>query len=272
MAKRLISALVGVVILFSVYFLKNDVVFNIAVVIVSMIGLNEFYHAVRQINIKPVEWVGYICCLLLGLIGFVSESVLLPFLVLIMPISFAIISLVATMSDLKINFIDIACTLMGIIYVPLMFAFLILLWQMKNGYLFVWFVFGGAWMTDIFAYLVGKAIGKHKFSKTSPNKSIEGCIGGLIGSSLFYGIYSYYLNTNFLAQTNVELNIALMTFLGVIISAIAQIGDFSASAIKRHCKIKDFGKIMPGHGGVLDRFDSIIMIIPFVYILCEFII
>ena len=65
MAKRLISALVGVVILFSVYFLKNDVVFNIAVVIVSIIGLNEFYYAVRQINIKPIERVGYICFLLL---------------------------------------------------------------------------------------------------------------------------------------------------------------------------------------------------------------
>lgn len=272
MAKRVISSLVGAAILFFVYFLKNDVIFNIAVVLISMIGLNEFYHAVRQINIKPIEWVGYICCLLLGLIGFVSESILLPFLVLIIPICFTLVSLIATLSDLKINFIDIACTLMGIIYVPLMFAFLILLWQMKNGYLFVWFVFGGAWLTDIFAYLVGKAIGKHKFSKTSPNKSIEGCIGGIIGSSLFYGIYSYCLNTSFLAQTNIELNIVLMTFIGAVMSVIAQIGDFSASAIKRHCKIKDFGKIMPGHGGVLDRFDSIIMIIPFVYILCEFII
>ncbi|MBQ9314593.1 MAG: phosphatidate cytidylyltransferase [Clostridia bacterium] len=274
MLKRIGSALVGIAILLAVYFSKNNIVFNIAVVIVSVLGLNEFYNAVRKKGIRPIEFPGYICCLLLGLVGFVdNEKILLPVIFTAMPIIFFILSTIYIFSKLIIKFTDLAVTILGIIYVPIMMLFLILTWQMKNGYLLVWFIFGGAWLTDTFAFFIGKVIGKHKFSKISPNKSIEGCIAGLIGGALFYGVYSYFLNTNHLVEIGgSELNIALMTFIGSIISIISQIGDFTASAIKRQCDIKDFGSIMPGHGGVLDRFDSIIMIAPFVYILFEFIV
>lgn len=273
MIKRVVSALLGIVVLLIVYFLKNDFIFNLAVAIISIIGLNEFYHAVRQKNIKPFEFIGYVCCLLLICVGFIDdEKILIPSMFMFMPILFFILSLSMVMSNLKRTFNDVASTIMGIIYVPLMFLFLILTWQLENGYLLVWFIFGGAWVTDTFAYLVGKSIGKHKFSKISPNKSIEGCIGGIIGGALFYGIYSHYINTNFLLDFGgIEFNVAIMTILGAVISVISQIGDFAASAIKRNCDIKDFGNIMPGHGGILDRFDSILMISPFVYILFEFI-
>lgn len=273
MLRRIGSALIGIAILFAVYFSKNQIIFNIATVIVSILGLNEFYNATRKIGIKPVEFPGYICCLLLGMVGIVdNEKVLLPSVFMAMPVLLLVLSTIYIFSDLKIKFVDIAITILGIIYVPLMMLFLILTWQMKNG-LFIWFVFGGAWLTDTFAYFIGKAIGKHKFSKISPNKSIEGCIAGLIGGALFFGLYSFFLNNNRLTEIDgVELNIAVMTFLGAIISLISQIGDFTASAIKRQCNIKDFGSIMPGHGGVLDRFDSIIMIAPVVYFLFEFLI
>ena len=205
--------------------------------------------------------------------GFVDNTkVLIPCLVLIIPVLFFVLALICVISNLKINFNDIASTILGIIYIPMMMLFLILTWNMNNGYLLVWFIFAGAWMTDIFAYLVGITIGKHKFSKVSPNKSIEGCIGGLLGCAIFFGLYSAYLNNNFLVELGTELNVVFITIIGVFISLISQIGDFFASSIKRHCDIKDFGGIMPGHGGILDRFDSIIMISPFVYILFEFVI
>lgn len=187
------------------------------------------------------------------------------------PLIFFILSAGCVFSNMKINFNDIAYTILGIIYVPFMLLFLSLTWHMNNGYLLIWFIFCGAWLTDVFAYLVGVTIGKHKFSKISPNKSIEGCIGGVLGSALFYGIYSHYLNCNFIAEFNgIEFNVVLMTVIGAFISVISQIGDFVASAMKRSSGIKDFGAIMPGHGGVLDRFDSILMISPFVFALFEF--
>ena len=270
MLKRIGSAMIGVAILFGVYFSKNDVIFNIAVVLVSILGINEFYNAMRKKGAKPVELIGYICCIFLGFVGFVdNEKVLVPSIFLLMPIILFILSIIYVLSDLRIKLTDVAITILGIIYVPLMMMFMILTWQ-KNC-LYTWYIFGGAWLTDTFAYFIGVAIGKHKFSRISPNKSIEGCIAGLIGGALFFGCYTYFLNTYRTAEiSGIELNIALMTFFGAIISLISQVGDFTASAIKRQCEIKDFGSIMPGHGGVLDRFDSILMISPFVFILFEF--
>ena len=274
MLKRLISAFVGLAILLFVCFLKNNIIFNIAVVIISILGLNEFYNATRKVGQKPMETVGYICCLVLGLVGFVDkEKVLLPIIFLAMPMIFFVLSTISVFSHLKFKISDIATTILGIIYVPLMMLFLILIWQMKNGHLLIWYVFFGAWITDSFAYFIGKAIGKHKFSKISPNKSVEGCIAGIFGAALFYGLYTYYINTNLLAQFGgKEFNLIAMIIAGAVISVISQIGDFTASTIKRQCDIKDFGSIMPGHGGVLDRFDSILMIAPFVYVLFEFIV
>ena len=137
---------------------------------------------------------------------------------------------------------------------------------MDNGVYYVWYILGAAWMTDTFAYMfgmiTGKTIGNHKFSKViSPNKSVEGCVGGIIGCVLFFLGYTYYLGT-----IGIELNYYMMAIIGFIASVISQIGDFSASTIKRYCKIKDFGSIMPGHGGVLDRFDSVLFVAPFMYL------
>lgn len=272
MKKRVISALVAVAILFGVYFLKNDVVFNIAVVVVAILALGEFYHATRQINLKPIESVGYIVCLFLAFVGVVGTSKqLVPILVMLLPITFVILAGICVFSNLKRSFNDIAVTIMGIIYIPLMFLFLILTWQLDSSHLLIWFTLCGAWLTDVFAYLVGVSIGKHKFSKISPNKSIEGCIGGILGGALFFGIYSHVLNLHRAVELGIEFNVTLMTILGAFISVLAQIGDFFASAIKRNCKIKDFGSIMPGHGGMLDRFDSVLMISPIIYMLFEFI-
>ena len=168
--------------------------------------------------------------------------------------------LVSIIRKLKVNVSDIAITIFGIMYVTYLFAFLIFTREMNKGVYYIWFILGGAWMTDIFAYLVGITIGKHKISEISPKKSIEGCIGGIVGCVLFFVGYTYYLNT-----LGFELNYILMGIIGIVTSVISQIGDLAASSIKRYCEIKDFGNIMPGHGGILDRFDSIILIAPFIY-------
>ena len=133
----------------------------------------------------------------------------------------------------------------------------------KNGKILIWYVFVCAWGTDVFAYIVGRTIGKHKFSQVSPNKSIEGCIGGIIGAVIISLLFTYVLNVFFMLKFSYILVIGI----AICLSIVGQIGDFAASSIKRYVGIKDFSNLIPGHGGMLDRLDSVIFIAPFAYIL-----
>lgn len=267
MAKRLISTSIGIIVLILVMVSRNLIVFNVALTIIALIAMHEFYSAFKNKGVKPVMLVGYI--LTLGLL-FINEKVngevLKTILILIMPILMFILFAKSVFSNMKTNFMDIMVTIFGVIYIPFFLMFLTLTRQLEYGEYYVWLILGGAWITDSFAYLIGSKIGKHKFSKISPNKSIEGGIAGIVAASIFYGIYTYYLN-----KAGLNFSYVTMAIVGAIISVISQIGDLAASEIKRYCEIKDFGKIMPGHGGILDRFDSIIMISPFVYMFLQFI-
>lgn len=261
MLKRFVSMMIGILILATVMIWNNTLVFSISVTAVAMIGLFEFYSALKKKGFRPIGWIGYLITLMLVIIPYVSLESIRFALAIILPLTMLISFLVSIIKNMKVNVADIAVTILGIIYVTYLFAFIIFTRQMENGIYYIWFVLGGAWMTDIFAYLVGITIGKHRFSEISPKKSIEGCIGGLVGSILFFVGYSYYLNS-----IGMELNYTLMAIIGLIASVVAQIGDFAASSIKRYCEIKDFGNIMPGHGGILDRFDSILFIAPYIYV------
>ncbi len=134
-----------------------------------------------------------------------------------------------------------------------------------SGKILVWYIIIAAWGTDTFAYLCGKSLklGKTKFSKVSPNKSIEGCVAGTIGAVILCLIYTFGINQYFGFEIS-YISIAVISF---ILSIIGQIGDFSASVIKRHFGVKDFSELFPGHGGMIDRIDSVMFIAPFAYLL-----
>lgn len=265
MAKRLISTGIGLIILFLVIFSNNMVIFNLALTIIAEIGIYEFYNAFKNKKMKPIEILGYIVTLGLFFVNDDYERIK-NILILILPISILILFSKSVFSDMKNNIQDIMITIFGMLYIPFFLMFLTLTRQLEFGEYYIWFVLTGAWVTDSFAYLIGSKIGKHKFSKISPNKSVEGAIGGMVTTAAFYGIFTYYLISN----VGLELNCMGMVIIGAIVSIISQIGDLAASSIKRYCDIKDFGSIMPGHGGILDRFDSIIMISPFVYMFLQF--
>jgi phosphatidate cytidylyltransferase len=132
---------------------------------------------------------------------------------------------------------------------------------LEGGILTVWLIFVASWGSDTCAYCVGKLIGRHKLpSKLSPNKTIEGCVGGILGAALIGFLFALA----FYKDKNIWWQFALIGGAG---SVISQIGDLAASAIKRNYNIKDYGKLIPGHGGILDRFDSILFTAPLVYIL-----
>ena len=140
---------------------------------------------------------------------------------------------------------------------------------MNCGEYTVWLIFIGSWGSDTMDYVVGRKLGKHKIApKLSPKKSLEGLIGGIVGAALIGVIFSViFWDELGKAFSNPVLVFALA---GAIGSVVSQIGDMAASAIKRNKGIKDYGSLIPGHGGILDRFDSVIFIAPIVYFLLYF--
>lgn len=154
-----------------------------------------------------------------------------------------------------------AMTFLGIYYVAIPLSFLYQIRMLENGIFIFILLFVCSWIADTCAYFVGSAIGKHKLVPIlSPKKSIEGAIGGIAGSAIIGGIYGFVLGN--IIDKNVWLPFVLISAVGAVISIF---GDLAASAIKRNYDIKDYGKLIPGHGGILDRFDSMIFVAPIVY-------
>ena len=150
-----------------------------------------------------------------------------------------------------------------IYYVVFFMMFLAFIDGMENGKILIWYALFAAWGTDVFAYFIGMKFGKHKFSKVSPKKSIEGCIGGTLSAVIIMLVYTYFVNNSL----GMDYSYLFIAGIGVVLSLIGQIGDFAASSIKRFVDVKDYSNLIPGHGGMLDRIDSLIFLAPFAYAL-----
>jgi len=154
--------------------------------------------------------------------------------------------------------------LLGFFYAGLLISYIYQVRELPGGAFSVWLIFIAAWGSDTCAYCAGMLFGKHKaFPVLSPKKTWEGCIGGVAGAAIIAVLYCLAMNYWF-EQSFSAVQFALVCACGAVIS---QIGDLAASAMKRHSGIKDYGKLIPGHGGVLDRFDSVIFVAPIVFYL-----
>ena len=264
--KRVSSAVLGLPMVIIVLLLGNKYVIDVALAIVAVIALHEYFNAFSKY--KPIKWVGYLSAISISLIHIIPEDMLLKTIALVIPVIVIVLFMQLVIKNMKISIIDIAITLFGICYIVLFILFIPLMAGEENGKIYIWYIFIISWGTDIFAYLVGKRFGKHKFSKISPNKSIEGCVAGIVGAVVLALIYTFFVNK--FASVHVISYVAI-TIVAIILSIVGQFGDFSASSIKRFVGIKDFSNLIPGHGGILDRIDSLIFIAPFAYILLMFI-
>lgn len=151
----------------------------------------------------------------------------------------------------------------SLIYAPVMFSFMYQTRELPYGIYIVWLILICSWGCDTCAYLVGILIGKKKiFPVLSPKKSLEGCIGGVLGAMLLGFLYSYFLLNNVVKEQSMNLIVVIICGVGAVMS---QLGDLAASAIKRNHDIKDYGKLIPGHGGIMDRFDSVLVTAPMIY-------
>lgn len=262
--KRIITTVIGLPLVALVLIFGNKYLVDVTISIIAIMALYEYFYSFKEgKGNKSLNIIGYIAAVCIAFIHIIPEKHILKIIASIIPISILLLFLQIIVSNMKYNIKDIAITFFGICYIVIFLMFIPIIRETINGKITIWFVFIAAWGTDTFAYCIGRKLGKHKFSKISPNKSIEGCIGGTIGAIICIVIYALisnkFLNTNF--------NYGVVALIGFILSIVGQIGDFAASSIKRYTGIKDFSNLLPGHGGMLDRIDSVIFIAPFAYFL-----
>lgn len=240
--KRITSGLLGFPLVLIIFLIGNKVFVDVALAIIALLAMNEYLNAVSKVS-KPVKWLGYLSCFSIMIIHVIPTSYLNMVVTLAVPTILIILFAQVIASEMKTTFKDIAYTFLGIFYVVFFIMFVAFINGMENGNILIWYAILAAWGTDIFAYFIGKHFGKHKFSKVSPKKSIEGCIGGTIGALILMLAYTYVANTYW----GMNYSYLFITGIAVILSLVGQIGDFAASSIKRFVGIKDFSNLIPGH-------------------------
>lgn len=264
MKKRIISGIVFVALWILILLINNPIFDTVIVAILATIAMHEYFNAFRNIGYKPISWIGYLGCLAIFLMGgIIPEEYKLMLIKIIVPVGLISAFTYMILGNVKRTIIDVAITIFGLLYVPCLFSFLKLILGLREfSRFYLLYVLCGAFISDTFAFLVGSKFGKTKLAPDiSPNKTVEGSLGGIVGVIISFVIITVLGNLN-----GINGNIFYWILVGIAAAVAGQFGDLTASAIKRFCKIKDFGKIMPGHGGILDRFDSLMFVAPIVYI------
>ncbi|MGL5677380.1 MAG: phosphatidate cytidylyltransferase [Cellulosilyticaceae bacterium] len=263
MFTRVLTGVLGIPIVILIMVLGSPVI-EIAGLAIALIGVYELYQMVQK-KYKVIPWVGYgsVALYFVGL-EFFTKHFLFYITALIM-----LLLILMVFNHPKYGIADIAMTFIAPIYVAVLLSFIMLIRRMPAGEFLVWFVFISAWGSDTCAYFAGKCFGKHKLAPVlSPKKTIEGSVGGAIGATLIAALYSF-IYSYFVPSVEVKA-IGFLLVLVFIASLLSMVGDLAASAIKRNIGEKDFGHLFPGHGGVLDRFDSILLVAPFLYFALTF--
>ena len=259
---RLISGIVLVILALATIICSGPVLL-VTLIGVSCIGMQELYRAagVHEGKTNGLEIAGYLAIVIYYLA------------IAYLPVSYHLLAVILGVLVMMSIFVftypkyqnkQIMTAFFSMVYVGVMLSYIYQTRVLPGGAFLVWLIFLCSWGCDTCAYCVGVLIGKHKMApKLSPKKSIEGGIGGLAGAALLGALYALAINKWGGASAGVG-EYALICFVGGIISMI---GDLAASAIKRNHEIKDYGKLIPGHGGILDRFDSVIFTAPVIYYL-----
>ena len=264
--KRITSTLLGFPLVVIILALGDKYLVDICLAFIAMLGMQEYFNAISKES-KPVKWIGYVVCSIIGLIHIVPEHfssiVTTNIMLLGIPTIMLILFAQVIFSNMKTTFKDTAYTFFGMAYVIGCIAFLALLRGLKQGNVLIWYAIIAAWGTDTFAYLVGKRFGKHKLNQISPKKSVEGAIAGTISAVILVVVYTLVMNKLY----NLEYSYIYVAMATIILSIIGQIGDFAASSIKRYVDVKDYSNLIPGHGGMLDRIDSLMFLAPFAYVI-----
>ncbi|MDD6156280.1 MAG: phosphatidate cytidylyltransferase [Lachnospiraceae bacterium] len=257
---RLLSGIVLVILAIGFIILGGDILLAV-IGLISLIGMYELYR-VLKIEKSVIGIIGYLAAIVYFLnirFAFIPDILMLVFAFLIL-LLFAYV-----FSYPKYDAKQVMTVFFGLFYVAGMLSYVYQIRMLENGKYLAFLVFICSWGCDTCAYCVGKLIGKHKMSPIlSPKKSVEGAFGGVIGAALLAALYAFIFR-NAMSLSTVE--IWIIAGITAVAALISMVGDLAASAIKRNYDIKDYGTLIPGHGGILDRFDSMIITAPIIFYL-----
>jgi len=263
--KRIVVAIFGIPLIFLLTFLGGWYFFAL-ILIIAVVSQWEFYQLQKKKNINPQNIAGIIIGLVilfgiqLGHLRYTGIVSVIGLMVLITAEMFR--------PDKKVS-VNVGVTFLGIFYIPFLLSAMLLLRQYGDevfkgtsnaGFKFIAVLLATIWICDTFAYSFGSKFGRHKlFEKVSPNKSMEGALAGLIGSILTYILVKQF--------AIIPLNWFNAIIFGITVGIVGQTGDLVESWFKRDANVKDTSSLLPGHGGMLDRFDSLIFLAPVMLIL-----
>lgn len=259
---RLLSGIVLVIAALVLIITGGDVLL-VSTLIISYIGMYELYR-IFHVERELPGIIGYLAATVYYAdlrFGFLTDVMLpvLGFLILLMTVYVFTYPKYRTEQLLAVFF--------GMFYVAVMLSYVYRTRMLAQGAYIVWLVFLCSWGCDTCAYCVGVLIGKHKMAPVlSPKKSVEGAVGGVVGAGLLTALYGAVFKS---AMGIAAAEVWLLAAIAMVGALISMVGDLTASAIKRNYEIKDYGKLIPGHGGILDRFDSVIFTAPIIYFLAE---
>ncbi len=258
---RVLTALVGVPVFLLIVYLGGFIYVGL-VTFLALLGLREYFTIMEKTSWQPVQWPGYIFLPLIFLSVYLVKDISLVLLLWLL--LFMFYSLAPVFFPLKIKYWESALSFWGIVYLGALSSFIIAIRSLSEGFYLSLVLLVMVWSSDIMAYLVGRSVGKRPLARISPKKTIEGTIGGIAGSGISGLVFAAVLPMESLTMISGGL-------LGIIVGGIGALGDLTQSALKRSVNVKDSGHLFPGHGGVLDRFDSLFFSAPLFYYFIKYI-
>ena len=264
LAVRIMSAAVGVVIAVIVFILHDTVVFPIAIALIIGMMIFELLKAADCIKFLPASAASIAYGVSVPL-SYGFDSILPQYTNIYRLIAVLVIFFNFIMKHKEIRFEKAAYILAVTVLVPSAMLTTMKVESMEYGLSLMILGLCGAWIADSGAYFAGTFLGKHKLCpEISPKKTVEGFVGGILTTGVVFVVYCL-VYSSFIADDEPDVNYIVAFLAGCVCAVIGTLGDLSASMIKRQTGIKDYGKIMPGHGGVMDRFDSVLFVMPVFY-------
>lgn len=269
MKTRIITAILILVIAIPTFVLSGTVVYPIVLALVSGFSLFELLRVLGFEKKLPVAIPSYLNAIALPLIAYFAGDRLADYTIFCGAVLYAYLlylMFLSVFSKGKLKFTRMAGVFCLTAYVTVAFASLCAIRGIDNGAFFFGIAFICSWVSDVFAFFTGVLFGKHKLiPEISPKKTVEGCIGGIIFATAAMLVYGLIIDLFF---DYIEVRYHVLALMGLVLSAISQVGDLVASSIKREEGVKDYGTLLPGHGGITDRFDSVYAIAALVLVIC----